>query len=214
MKQRDEKKYGRERQKKDEKNDVPSFLASSYHITVTVSRAEAYCVAAPSCCSLHPPSYSALWSLSHIHSLFLSLSSSFSPSFHFLTLSPAVACLVPYGAENCGPVDSIFPLAEPHRRNFRKRVIRGNSQLGRSSRMDRRTDGRADRRTEKPMERASKEKLKVMTGRIASSETLTAFFIAHPPEQLPIIIRDLHLRTGRFSFFVFSFFIKHAIVTM
>lgn len=148
MQQRDEKKYGRERQKKDEKNDVPSFLASSYHITVTVSRAEAYCVAAPSCCSLHPPSYSALWSLSHIRSLFLSLSSSFSPSFHFLTLSPAVACFVPYGAENCGPVDSIFPLAEPHRRNFHKRVIRGNSQLGRSSRMDRRTDGQTDGKTD------------------------------------------------------------------
>jgi len=40
----------------------------------------------------------------------------------------AVACLVPYGAENCGAVDSVFPVAEPDRRNFREG---GNSELGR-----------------------------------------------------------------------------------
>lgn len=40
-------------------------------------------------------------------------------------LPPARARPVPYGAENCGPVDSVFPLAEPGRRNFRKGVIRG-----------------------------------------------------------------------------------------
>lgn len=34
-------------------------------------------------------------------------------------------CLVLYGAENYGAVDSVFPLAVPDRRNFRRRVIRG-----------------------------------------------------------------------------------------
>jgi len=94
--------------KKEKRNVVSFSLAST--VPVAISRAKAYRAALP-----------------FLRVLFISL-----PCVPFISLPCVLSpCphgslyLVLYGAENYGAVDSVFSLAVPDRRNFRRRVIRG-----------------------------------------------------------------------------------------
>lgn len=103
---RTKEKNGRKKGREEERTSYPWTVSSE------VSRAKEY--PRRSC----TPALALLLSLHPLFALVL-----LSPSL--LSFTAATACLLLYGTENCGAVDSVFPLAVPDQWNFHKRVIRG-----------------------------------------------------------------------------------------